>query len=140
MLCIDEATASVDQKTDQLLQQTIRQRFADKTVLTIAHRYGRTSVPKSSCHSQGEVASLAMPGPQPEHGGLCDKVFYVPKLDLAFCLFCWVLEQLDVKRGKCCTQKLVSAKGKMQHHITDFSCWALPAGRAGESFLVVLPH
>jgi len=38
VVVLDEVTSSVDQKTDELMQRIIREEFANKTIIAIAHR------------------------------------------------------------------------------------------------------
>ncbi|KAJ8532523.1 hypothetical protein K7X08_012446 [Anisodus acutangulus] len=63
VLVLDEATASVDTATDNLIQQTLRLHFTDSTVITIAHRI--TSVLDSDMVlllEQGLIAEYDTPG------------------------------------------------------------------------------
>ncbi|KAF8609600.1 multidrug resistance-associated ABC transporter [Ceratobasidium sp. AG-I] len=62
ILFCDEATASVDYVTDELISQTIRKEFVDSTIITIAHRL-RTIIDydKVMVMDQGRIAEFDEP-------------------------------------------------------------------------------
>ena len=62
ILLLDEATASVDVKTDHLIQNTIKSQFGDCTVLTIAHRLNTIiNYDKVMVLDQGELVQFGTP-------------------------------------------------------------------------------
>lgn len=62
VLVLDEATASVDNETDARMQLTIKERFKDCTVLTIAHRlHTIVDSDRVMVLEQGEVSELDKP-------------------------------------------------------------------------------
>ncbi|CAF2646337.1 unnamed protein product [Rotaria sp. Silwood2] len=76
ILVIDEATANVDHRTDQLIQLAIRRKFVDCTVLTIAHRL-RTIIDSDRILvlSHGQVIEFASP-----YELLCDEQSHFAQL------------------------------------------------------------
>jgi ABC-type multidrug transport system fused ATPase/permease subunit len=59
---MDEATASIDEATDQLVQEMIRTEFKATTVITIAHRLNTiVSYDKILVLDKGEIAEYEKP-------------------------------------------------------------------------------
>jgi len=62
ILLMDEATASVDVETDEIIQQTIKEKCVDATVLTIAHRINTIlESDRVMVLDQGQVAEFDTP-------------------------------------------------------------------------------
>lgn len=63
ILLIDEATANVDYTTDKMIQDVIADKFRDRTILTIAHRFNTiVDSDRILVLKKGEVEYFDVPG------------------------------------------------------------------------------
>ncbi|KAF0367633.1 ABC transporter [Gigaspora margarita] len=79
LIIMDEATASIDFRTDHLIQTTIRNEFKDSTVITIAHRlrtvadYDRILVMDAGEVAEFDAPYLLMQKPDGVFRGMCER-------------------------------------------------------------------
>jgi ABC-type multidrug transport system ATPase subunit len=75
LLLLDEATASIDNETDELIQHMIKERFKGCTVLTIAHRLGTViDADRIMVFHDGELVEMDTPSNllnNPENASEC---------------------------------------------------------------------
>ena len=70
-LVLDEATSNVDMKTDAFIQKVIREKFAETTVITIAHRLNTIAdYDKVLVMQRGEIIEQGTPWQLIEKKGL----------------------------------------------------------------------
>lgn len=78
VLVMDEATASVDYATDELIGKTIREEFANSTILTIAHRlrtvidYDRVMLLDEGKIVEFDHPTVLLSNPSSQFYGLCE--------------------------------------------------------------------
>merc|ERR1712086_162076 len=71
ILVMDEATASIDNETDSIIQRMIRENFASATVLTIAHRLNTImDSDRVLVLDDGNVAEFDTPAALMNQGGI----------------------------------------------------------------------
>jgi ABC-type multidrug transport system fused ATPase/permease subunit len=71
ILILDEATSAVDMRTDALIQRSIREQFADSTLLVVAHRLSTVSdFDRVLVLSEGKAVQFAEPKELWAKGGM----------------------------------------------------------------------
>ncbi|KAI9345359.1 P-loop containing nucleoside triphosphate hydrolase protein [Obelidium mucronatum] len=77
VLVLDEATSSIDIKTDELIQHLLRKEFTNSTILCVAHRintildYDRILVLDSGCLSEFDTTTTLLADSNSVFAGLC---------------------------------------------------------------------